>query len=77
MLALRHDLDGGQSNVSGVELLGMRVNDLYEQPEFLAALTKPFDEVCAQEGWVPPWAEDPNAKSREGHTTTTARTPRT
>ena len=55
MLAIRRDLDGGQSKVTGIELLGMRINDLFTQPTLLAALKDPFDDVCDREGWVPPW----------------------
>lgn len=50
MLAIRRDLDGGQSDVTGVELVGMRINDLYKEQSVYAALTKPFEVVCAQNG---------------------------
>jgi len=58
MLTIRRDLDGGQSTVTGVELFGMRVNDLYSQTNLVAALTDPFDQVCAREGWTPPWPQE-------------------
>ena len=55
MLAIRRDLDGGQSAVTGVELIGMRINGLYDEPKVIAALKEPFEVVCAQNEWTPPW----------------------
>ena len=55
MLAIRRDLDGGQSAVTGVEVIGMRINGLYDEPNTIAALTEPFEVVCAQNEWTPPW----------------------
>ena len=58
MLAIRRDLDGGQSAVTGVELIGMRINGLYDDPNTIAALTEPFEVVCAQNEWTPPWGKE-------------------
>ena len=55
MLAIRRDLDGGQSAVTGVEVIGMRINGLYDESNTIAALTEPFEVVCAQNEWTPPW----------------------
>lgn len=55
MLAIRRDLDGGQSAVTGIEVIGMRINGLYNDPNTIAALTEPFEVVCAQNEWTPPW----------------------
>lgn len=55
ILAIRRDLNGGQSAATGVELIGMRVNDLYNQEGLYNALTAPFENVCAKNEWVPPW----------------------
>ena len=55
MLAIRRDLDGGQSAVTGIEVIGMRINGLYDDPNTIAALTEPFEVVCAQNEWTPPW----------------------
>lgn len=55
MLAIRRDLDGGQSAVTGVELIGMRINGLYDEPKVIAALREPFEVVCTQNEWTPPW----------------------
>lgn len=58
MLAIRRDLDGGQSAVTGVELIGMRINGLYDEPKAIAALREPFEVVCAQNKWTPPWGKE-------------------
>lgn len=62
MLALRRDLDGGQSAATGIELIGMRINDLYAEPSLVQALTEPFDDLCDRVGWNPPW--EPTAAPR-------------
>lgn len=58
MLAIRRDLDGGQSAVTGIEVIGMRINGLYDDPNTIAALTEPFEVVCAQNEWTPPWGKE-------------------
>ena len=58
MLAIRRDLDGGQSAVTGIEVIGMRINGLYDDPNAIAALTEPFEVVCAQNEWTPPWGKE-------------------
>ena len=63
MLAIRRDLNGGQSDVTGVELIGMRINDLYEDQSIHSALTEPFEVVCAQNNWTPPWEDSIKAQS--------------
>ena len=60
ILAIRRDLDGDRSTVTGIEVLGIRVNDLYQQPALMRALTLPFEQVCKEEGWVAPW-DSPSA----------------
>lgn len=55
MLAIRRDLDGGQSAVTGIEMIGMRINGLYDEPKVIAALREPFEVVCDQNEWTPPW----------------------
>lgn len=58
MLAIRRDLDGGQSAVTGLEVIGMRINGLYDESNTIAALTEPFEVVCAQNEWTPPWGKE-------------------
>lgn len=56
MLAIRRDLDGGRTKVTGVELIGMRINDFYSETGLVEALTEPFEAVCRSHSWSPPWA---------------------
>lgn len=55
ILAIRRDLAGPGSKVTGLQVIGMRVNDLYNQPELVHALSSPLDEVAKRHGWTPPW----------------------
>ena len=57
--AIRQDL-AGESNVSKVDLLGMRLNDIYSTPGLVQALEEPFDDLCKRAGWTPPWPDRSN-----------------
>ncbi|KSW19265.1 hypothetical protein ATM99_16645 [Cellulomonas sp. B6] len=53
--AIRRDL-AGSTAATGLELIGMRITDIYEgDGELLGALVDPFPLVCEREGWTPPW----------------------
>lgn len=56
VVAMRRDL-GGATTLTGLEVLGMRINDLYSSQENVHALSAPFEEVCQRAGWVPPWRD--------------------
>ncbi len=54
--AIRRDLAGATS-VTGLELVGMRISDLYKPGGMLlGALVDPFPVVCERENWTPPWS---------------------
>jgi hypothetical protein len=57
LLAARRDMGDNLSTLTGAELLGIRVNDLYDTPENLDMARMSFDELCAKHGWNPPWCE--------------------
>lgn len=63
MLAIRRDLNGSQGDINGVELIGMRISNLYEEQGVYAALTEPFEVVCAQNSWTPPWGNNTKDQS--------------
>ena len=67
MLAIRRDLDGGQTKVTGVELIGMRINDFYSEVGLVEALTEPFEAVCRRHSWSPPWAAGSMGATPETH----------
>ena len=56
MLAAREDLRSGETEATGLDILGLRINDLYEHPNFVDAFTLPFDDLAKKHGWTPPWA---------------------
>ena len=55
LVASRRDLADDASTVTGVEVLGIRMNDLYQMPTFLEAFTLPFEELARKHKWSPPW----------------------
>jgi hypothetical protein len=57
LVAFREDISGPGTSVTGVEIWGMRLNDLHQQPEILESLIMPFDELAAREKWTPPWGK--------------------
>ena len=55
MIAVRRDVVGSTTDATGLELLGVRINDLFSQPEFIEAITHPVDELARRYDWTPPW----------------------
>lgn len=59
LIAIRRDIGYRDTLVTGRDLLGLKLNDLYQNGEnYSWLLTAPFDEVCAKLGWSPPWLDD-------------------
>jgi hypothetical protein len=54
-VAARVDLSGMKTTATGLEVIGMRVNDLYEYPEYVEAFTMPFEKLAAKHEWAIPW----------------------
>jgi hypothetical protein len=63
ILTARRELGYPDTSIGPVEILGMRINDIYEDEVVLRALTDPFDVVAARLGWVPPWTHGAPAES--------------
>lgn len=55
LLAARRDLAGPDTSITGLEAIGMRINDIYEQPTYVDAFALPFDELARRHDWTPPW----------------------
>ncbi|MDN5812370.1 MAG: hypothetical protein L0H40_04930 [Micrococcaceae bacterium] len=53
--AARRDLAWPESQITGLESIGMRINDLHEHPEMIEAFSLNFDELAAKHNWTPPW----------------------
>lgn len=44
-----------------MQVMGVRVTDLYSEEEYRLAMTLPFEELCRRENWAPPWLTVANA----------------
>lgn len=55
LIAFRRDLADSKTKTTALEVLGMRINDLPEHPDQVAAFTMPFEELAKRENWTPPW----------------------
>jgi hypothetical protein len=55
ILASRRDIGYPDTSVTALQIMGMRVNDLYSEAEYRHAMDLPFEELCRQEKWSPPW----------------------
>jgi len=55
IIAARRDIGYPDTTVTALHLMGMRVNDLYSEDEYRLAMSLPFEELCQQENWEPPW----------------------
>jgi hypothetical protein len=56
VLATRRDIARSDTRIGAVEIIGMRVSDLYTNAEYYRTMTDPFDEVCRRNNWTPPWS---------------------
>ena len=56
LVAARADVTGVETNVTGVEVLGMRMTDLPEHPELVEGFTMPFEKLAEKYEWKIPWA---------------------
>jgi hypothetical protein len=59
VLATRRDLGYEDTRVSGAAILGIRVNDIYDDAKFYRIVTLPFEELCTQLNWTAPWTRPP------------------
>jgi len=59
-LAARRDLGDPDTALTPTELMAVRINDLYDDPIYHAAMAAPFVDVCASVDWPIPWAQDPS-----------------
>lgn len=57
ILAARRDIGYPDTSVTALQIMGMRVNDLYSEAEYRRAMDLSFEELCRQEKWTPPWVK--------------------
>jgi len=65
-LAARRDLGDPDTSLTPVELMAIRIKDLYDDPDYFISMSRPFSEVCALNGWAIPWTQEPLADEAAG-----------
>lgn len=55
VLAARRDLGDGDTTTTAVDVMGIRLNDLY-QGQLIDDLRDDFEAVASRHGWTPPWS---------------------
>ena len=75
VLAARRDIARSNTRIGAVEIIGMRVNDLYTNVDYYRLMTLPFDEVCRLSNWTPPWSLRDGIKSSAKQSTINSSVP--
>lgn len=60
-LAARRDLGDPDTTLTAVELMAVRIKDLYDDATFFTAMSLPLPEVCALNDWEIPWMSSDNS----------------
>ena len=55
ILAARRDMGYQNTATTAQEILGIRINDIYESPEMQAVASMTFMDLCAHHNWPIPW----------------------
>lgn len=55
LLAVRRDIAWPDTDLTGLHMIGMRINDLPDHPELKAALSTTLVQLFRQENWDPPF----------------------
>jgi hypothetical protein len=63
LLAARRDIGYPDTSITALQLMGMRINDLYTEDEYRLAMSLPFEELCRRQHWEPPWLTRKRAKT--------------
>ncbi len=62
-LAARRDLGDPDTGLTAVELMAVRIRDLYDDDTYYSAMTLPLADVCAKAAWEIPWERSAIADS--------------
>jgi hypothetical protein len=62
ILAARRDIGYPSTSVTPLEIMGMRITDLYSEQGLRLAMSLPIDELFRHEKWTPPWLAPNDAK---------------
>lgn len=55
LVAVRRDIAWPDTRIPALYTIGLRINDLAEHPEMVAALSLPLDDFLATQDWEPPF----------------------
>ena len=55
IIAARRDIGYPETSVTTLQVMGIRINDIYSETNYRLAMSLPFEELCQREKWVPPW----------------------
>lgn len=55
LIAVRKDIAWPETKLGGMQVIGMRINDLPDHPELERALTISLKELFAEQNWTPPF----------------------
>ncbi|MFD8768165.1 hypothetical protein [Microbacterium oxydans] len=55
LLEVRRDIAWPDTKLTGLHVIGMRINDLADHPELAHALTVPLDQLFKEQEWTPPF----------------------
>lgn len=55
ILAARRDIGYPETSITAIQVMGMRITDLYSETDYRLAMSLPFEELCQREDWTPPW----------------------
>lgn len=63
VLAARRDIARSDTQIGALEIIGMRIDDLYTNADYYRLMTQPFEEICKRLQWTPPWSLQIGPKS--------------
>lgn len=59
VLAARKDMGYSDTSISSLDVLGIRIKDIYNNRNNYDPATLPFERLCRKYNWSPPWSRDP------------------
>lgn len=55
IIVTRRELGLEGTGLRPIDVMSFWINDVYDDPQVLADVTDPIEQVYARHGWVPPW----------------------
>ncbi len=57
VIAARRELGHPETKVTALDIMGFRINDIYENGVAAPWARLPEEQLYKEEGWTPPWGE--------------------